>query len=187
MKCTGGDLCSSNVDGKALNGDVTFISGGLTAKATGWYNGKQVVAIQDHENRYNLTSLIGAGLGVNHVSGNSSDDNITTRETLIVTFDQVVKLTSISLRSEGHDVIDLGANSVLLLNSSSTRLPLNVGSISTSLVGTTFCFAFGGSKADQFYLSGMTAAAVPEPETYALKLAGLAAVGFVACRRKSQA
>lgn len=185
VKCTGGDLCSSNVNGNVLNDDLTFVSGGLTAKATGWYNGKQVAAMQDHENGYNPISLFGAGLGVYHLSGNTSDDNITTGETLIVTFDQVVKLTSISLRSDGHNVTSWGANTTFLLNGSSTLLPLNVGSISTNLVGTSFSFAFGGTKADQFYLSGMTAAAVPEPETYALVMAGLAAVGFVARRRRS--
>ena len=35
VKCTGGDLCSSNVNGNVLNDDLTFTSGGLTVKATG--------------------------------------------------------------------------------------------------------------------------------------------------------
>ncbi|MDD5481180.1 FxDxF family PEP-CTERM protein, partial [Rhodoferax sp.] len=39
-------------------------------------------------------------------------------------------------------------------------------------------------KNSQFYLSSMTVAAVPEPETYAMLLAGLGMLGAVARRRK---
>lgn len=34
VACTGGDLCSSNVDGGVLNGNLTFKSGSITAVAT---------------------------------------------------------------------------------------------------------------------------------------------------------
>ena len=40
---------------------------------------------------------------------------------------------------------------------------------------------------DQIRLGGASVAAIPEPETYALMLAGLGAVGFIARRRKQQA
>jgi PEP-CTERM motif len=42
-----------------------------------------------------------------------------------------------------------------------------------------------GSKGG-FYSGGMIATTVPEPETYALLLAGLGIVGFVASRRRAQ-
>ena len=38
-----------------------------------------------------------------------------------------------------------------------------------------------------FYAGGMIATTVPEPETYALMLAGLGAIGFMASRRKTRA
>ena len=102
-----------------------------------------------------------------------------------MTFSQVVNLTSISLRSDGHNVTGWTAGDTFMLNGVNTLLPVGTGDIALNLTGTQFTFAFGGRQADQFYLSGMTAAAaVPEPETYALMLAGLAAIGFAARHRR---
>lgn len=59
----------------------------------------------------------------------------------------------------------------------------------SSYVGTTGNYASGGTiRYDMVTLSGteIIAAPVPEPETYALMLAGLAAVGLVSRRRKQQ-
>jgi PEP-CTERM motif len=46
---------------------------------------------------------------------------------------------------------------------------------------------FATGPAGGFYSGGMIATTVPEPETYALMLAGLGAIGFIAARRKSRA
>ena len=186
IPCTGGDLCSSNVNGGVLNGDLTFSSGGVTVYATGSYNGNMAAVVQDHENGYNAANKIGAGLGVYHLSNNSSDDNITVGEMLTLTFSQMVNLTSISLRSDGHNVSGWNAGSTFLFNGASMALPIGVGDIALNFTGTQFTFAYGGRNPDQLYLSGLTATQVPEPGTLALMLAGLGATGFVARRRRSR-
>lgn len=181
VACTGGDLCSSNVDGNVFGDDLTFTDGGITALATGSFSGGVASAVQDHENGWSAT--VGAGLGVYHKSGDSSDDNITSGETLTITFDQVVTLTSIGLRSEGHNFTSWGAGKTFLLDGVSTLLPQNVGSIAVNMTGQVFTFAYGGTNADQFYLSSLTAVPVPEPESWAMMLAGLGVVGFMLRRR----
>jgi PEP-CTERM motif len=67
-----------------------------------------------------------------------------------------------------------------------TLLPLGTGFIDLNMAGQVFTFGFddGARTAYQFYLATMTAQAAPEPGTYALLLAGLGALGFVARRRE---
>ena len=67
----------------------------------------------------------------------------------------------------------------------------NTGSFSFSnLVAGAYTISFTFSSAGKglagFYGTMSTVAAVPEPETYALVLAGLGVVGFAARRRKAQ-
>ncbi len=185
-KCTGGDLCSSNVNGHVLNGDLTFVTGGLTARATGSFNRQAAAVVQDHENAYSALNHIGAGLGVYHLDNDTSDDNITQGEKLTISFDRVVKLTEIGLRAEGHNDDDWLTGATFKFNGNETLLPKNIGSIGgLNLIGTQFTFEFGGMRPDQFYVSSLTVAlVVPEPSTYALMLGGLGAVGLMARRRK---
>ena len=58
--------------------------------------------------------------------------------------------------------------------------PLGAGSYDLRVSGTVE--TFGGS-----YFGGITVTPIPEPETYAMMLAGLGFIGFVASRRKRRA
>lgn len=173
---SGNDLCGTS---------MTFAQGSISATATASYNqlssngSVPVKVVQD----YNGTPKY-VGLGVYHKISETSDDNITSGELLTLTFNQVVTLTGLNLRAEGHGVYGL-ENRTFLLNGNSQAL---TGSITgLSYTGTTFTFGYGGTNADQYYLSGMTVTAVPEPETFAMLLAGLGVIGGIARRRKQKA
>jgi len=125
------------------------------------------------------------GLGVYH-SPYSSDDNLTFGELLTIDFGQDVTLTGLNFRADGHGVFSATGKN-FLLNGDSTSLAGTIADL--SLTRRTFTFGYGGSSTDlshQYYLSGMTVTAVPEPETLAMMLAGLGLVGTIARRRKIQ-
>jgi len=196
--CTGGDICSSNLGAKkpVFGGDLTYVDNGIKVVASATYtstttttvNHKSVTSttttdatvMQDSDNGYKA-GKVGAGLGVYHTV-NNSDDNITKGEKLTLTFSQTVKLSDVFLSADGHVPFNQ-ANKLFLLDGQAVTMSSDV---KTNLVGKTFTFAFddASSKAEQFYLGGMTVSAVPEPETYGMLLAGLGLVGFIARRRK---
>jgi len=183
--CTGGDLCSPNVGAGTFNGSLTYTDGGVSVTATGTLNGVVAAVVQDHQSNWTFASS--AGLGVYHSPLDTSDDNITVGESLTLTFAQMVTVSAIGLRAEGHNYTNWAANSTFLFNGVSTLLPNGSGMIGgLNLTGDTFTFAYGGTKPSQFYLASITVTPVPEPEIVALMLAGLGATGFVARRRKQR-
>jgi hypothetical protein len=178
------DIVSSNVDAGIFSGNLTFVKDGITATATATYNGNVAAVVQDRET--NWTSSKGAGLGVYHLSKNTSDDNITLGESLTITFDRVVNLSSIGLRSDGHNYTSWVAGDEFLLNGIATLLPDNVGSLAVNMTGTSFTFAFKGNEplSAQFYLSSLTVSAVPDGgASIALFSAALLALGLMRRRR----
>ncbi len=201
--CTGGDLCSSNVNGGVLGGNLNYQSGGITVLATGFYNGNTASVVQDHDNGYNGllfgSTANGAGLGVYHRVNptDNSDDNITAGEMLKLSFDQAVTLSDIGMRAEGHNTTAWLAGATFEYSTNGTTwmsalLPDNgivgnadAGRFALGVTGQDFYFRYGGQTPDQFYISSLTVAAVPEPEIYALMGLGLGLMGFMARRRKS--
>ncbi len=180
-KCTGGDLCSSDIDHGKFGGDLKYTVGGLTATATGFYGGQLVTAMQDHEAGWNPLRHIGAGLGVYHEAHVNSDDNVTEGETLKLKFSQVVTLSGVSLRADGHTG-NFENNSTFLLDGHSFKLSHDINNL--SITGSEFTFSYGGRDAEQFYLGGVTVSPVPEPETSAMLIAGLGLLGWSVRRRK---
>ncbi len=74
-----------------------------------------------------------------------------------------------------------------LLMSSSGALTGTFGGVTTSGFGTGFQYALDYSHANQVWLNVTQVGAVPEPSTYAMLLAGMGVVGWLARRRKAVA
>lgn len=179
---TGGDLTSSDVDLSIFNGNLRYTVGSLTATATATYNNAIAAVVQDHESGWNTANGIGAGLGVYHKLDNS-DDNITTGETLTISFNHVVNLTSIGLSTDGHHFGGWTQGETFLLDGVSTSL---AHPITLNKTGSIFTFAFGGTNhptSAQFYLASMTVSRVPEGGL-TLALLGGALAGLVLLRRR---
>jgi PEP-CTERM motif len=170
--CFGSDRCGQ---------PLTFTMGTLTATVTASYFGNTTGAVQVVQDSGGSPMV---GLGVYHTT-NTSDDNLTYGELLTIDFGQDVTLTGLNFRADGHGVFS-ATGKKFLLNGDSTSLAGTVGDLSRT--GRTFTFGYGGASDDishQYYLSGMTVTAVPEPETLAMMLAGLGLVGSIARRRKA--
>lgn len=138
----------------------------------------------------------------------TSDDNIANGEILILSFDRAVTVNQMwfNNRHDGDgslsgDKVKIAGTSYSVFSNSPGGLLANFNGDWTPRVGTsgttvkTFSFAANtaylienpNTNGDngEFYLSGMTVtAAIPEPETYAMLLAGLGVLGFTARRRK---
>lgn len=124
-----------------------------------------------------------------------SDDNVTTGEVLVLTFDNAVTIDSIWFNNNHDGDGTLSGNKIKIGGAdyslvSATGVPsFNDDwkpTVSFSVAaGGSLSFMLASTDADQFYISGMTiTAAIPEPETYAMLLAGLGLLGFAARRRK---
>ncbi len=119
-------------------------------------------------------------------------------EVLTFTFTNptVVNLSDVVFRKKNGDVIISNADYQYSVDGSGswTRNGLNENpDFDPELQGTSFSFRYfatsGGDGNTSFFVSSLDVstpvAAIPEPETYALMIAGLGLVGFMARRRKT--
>jgi len=171
--------------------DFGVTEDGITLHATGYYKQKNKWA---NSNSYAYLDRGNAGLGVCHqVKGlnqcdPSSDDNVTHKEKLVLTFDQTVSLDEMSFRNGGHGTKFKGKFQLsILLNGiwgKWSKYDLD-RSFTSSLLGEGFAF-YNPNKRDkhkyQFYIDTMTVSstpstlavsAVPAPSSVLLLMLGL--------------
>lgn len=198
--CTGGDICSSDVS-VGLGGTLTYRSDDIFVDVTGFYSGNSeniASVVQDHETGYNGqlygSTATGAGLGVYHsVNPPTNDDNVTAGETLQLSFDQVVTLGTLGLRSEGHNTTGWISNaqfqySINGSNWTTALLPSGSGAFALNLTSQDFWFRYGPGDGtpDQFYVSSVSVTPVPEPEIYAMLATGLGLLGWARRRKEAR-
>ena len=186
----GSDVCSgSDTCGEPMT-FATSIGGALSVTATddgnGAINTTNGIVYQDISPDY-------GGLGVvsqNANGGLTGGDEINNGDTLTLSFANRVKIVGFHFWDKDHQAYDLNSGDQFGLSidggatqfKSLSNFPW-YGAGST-LVGNSFTFSY---KNEDYYLGAIKIAAVPavpEPQTYALMLAGMAAVGFMARRRR---
>jgi hypothetical protein len=132
-----------------------------------------------------------AGLGVcSEIDGDlqcviGSDDNITSGESVTLTFSHAIDIAGLTFRGEHHYLMDdgngeLSSTETLLINGQMYTF----GEASTTLWQnvTEITFAYGGKMSEQFYVSAISV--VPLPATLPLFAAGLLGLGAVSRRRR---
>lgn len=187
----------SNASDMVGSPNLTYTKDGLSVTASATANGQMAYAVQDSTAGY--SELKGAGLGVYKTIKpiKTYDDNIDKGETLILTFDKMVNLTSLDLRADKHGVQNWIDGATFLLNGVSFDLPKGVGSIALNLVGTVFEFTHSGGVSDplhgtpseDFYVAGLNANVYTPPSSVpdsgaTLGLLGLGMLGLAGVSRR---
>ena len=170
---------------------TTQIGGALTVTAdddgNAASNSTNGIVFQDLSPNY-------AGLGVvsrNANAGLSGGDEINHGDRLYLSFANKVKIVGFHFWDKDHTASDLNAGNTFGLSIDGGAMQtLSLANFpwygaGSTLVGNNFAFSY---KNEDYYLGAIKVAAVPavpEPQTYALMLAGLGAVGFMARRRRA--
>ena len=177
--CSGSDIC-----GETLSFN-TVLGGALTVTASDKYADTKNLVIQDLSPTY-------GGLGVIGLRSGSlvGADDINAGDKLTLSFANKVQVVGFHFWDKDHSNSDLntGDKFGLSIDGGATKFydlkNFPWYGANSTLVGSTFTFSY---KNEDYYLGAIKIAsvtAVPEPESYALMLAGLLAGGFMLSRRK---
>ena len=157
----------------------------LTLTATAFFEGQASFVYLDSGN---------AGMGVcssgltqsSAQCSIASDDNITTGEVLTWNFDQSISALDFTLKDTNHNTFTSSIMYSINDGSSWETLSSNYSLAFTNSIDEISFKTIGSASNEQFYMNAVnaTVSAVPEPSTYALMIAGLGLVGFMARRRK---
>ena len=134
-----------------------------------------------------------ANAGVSHLAGAAFDDffifNVPDSESISFEVDAVAKGVNFKQSGGGYSVFGLATNNLIDLQAATKKYVLTGGSY--DLTSGVYVLEVAGqySKFNGYYAGQITgiAAAVPEPSTVLMLLAGLAGVAGVARRRNKQA
>ena len=172
---------------------LSLLGDGFSVDITGTKNGNAAYAYLDRG--HGGLGVCGTLTGTQQCSP-GSDDNITTGEILKMTFNKAVTIDKIWFNNNHDGDGSLSGNKVKI-GGTDYALFLATGvpsfnddwtpNVSFNVAaGGSLLFSLASTNFDQFYISGMTVTAVPEPETYAMMLAGLGLLGAVVRRRKQK-
>lgn len=165
---------------------TAFPQGPQTAPSVDFIGSKSVGAFLSVEHDFSFTITNDAFLNI--ILDSQSSSVTVRRRPTSPPITTTTGLTSFSAALDGNALTS--SSSVSMVNGSpvtSTVLNLSPYFLAAGSSHLLKVFATGGSNGGSYDNLKLTfaAAMVPEPETYALMLAGLAGLGFVARRRKS--